>query len=149
MRKTTTTTMALVATLALIGIGSMPTATANQQCDKDFDILAIEPPLPRELAESASEIGSIEVSPGNAVNVSIRLESDESKLVYPIWFQDTGGCEEATSMEANCDDDVLETNIGSKATKCTLQPHSSIVRTFFFDFENVGSGTLEYKPWED
>lgn len=150
MRKTTTTTMALVATLALIGIGSMPVQAVPADCDKQFTISSTEPQTPTTLPADSSKVGKIELD--EDATVTVRVDSPTSALDFGVFFLDDQDCKVAANeipSMSDCDDqEAIVTGLLTfpQEELCDLNPQGGTAE-FYFHLVNDSGSALDYSIW--
>lgn len=149
-RIATAVTLALVAGLA--GLSGIPTAAAvGPDCNEEFLIPDSKPPLSRILLGNIGETGLEDVAAGGSEEVTVQLDSEDSRLEFGVFYLDGQTCTVAMDDgRSTCDDtEVLETETTSATVTRTCQidaPNSEGV-DFYFHVVDQKIEPLEYRIW--
>ncbi len=151
------TAMAVVLVAGMAGLSATPTAAAvSPDCDDEFPILHLEPPVSRELAGNGEETGSATgIALTGDERVTVQLVSNNDKLEFGVFVvdPDTQQCVSATSLNlSDCGAaEQLDTTPGSVTqvqTNCQIDAPNEGTRDYFFHMKNLQSDALEYKIWQ-
>lgn len=147
------TAIAIATVLVAAGLSVAPPAMAvvGPDCDEEFLIPDSEPLTPRTLAGNEEETGREDVEAGTPEKVTVRLESEDDKLEFGVFYLDGQTCEVASDDGlTNCgDSEILDTvnNPAPEKQTCNLDDPSSGEREYYFHIVNQQDDELDYSIW--
>lgn len=149
MNTTTKTTLALVATLALVGIGSMPAGAVDPDCQAELEIEEGRPLIGQSLDPSEDVTWDIQVT--DPTNVTVELDTNSAKLGFGVFTESDPDCVEAgANMSPDCGaSEELDTEpiLATPPERKTCQLNQA--GTYYFHVENIGSVTSMHRVWEE